>query len=471
MCGGFVWEWCDHAVAHDQAENGKTKYYYGGDHGEAIHDGNFCMDGLVYPDRTPHTGLLEYKNVYRPVRVQSFDQENGTLTLHNYMDFDDIQDFVDIFYEVTQDGLSVQKGKVAGASAAPHSDCTVGLDIDVPAAGRVYLKLSYQLKKELPLVPAGYVLGFDELLLENKDGRNQTAVKWTASDVAVSDIRVEEDDAWIVLNGDGFTYRLDKRTGLFSGLQYAGREYLNHPMELNIWRAPTDNDMYIRAEWEKAHYDEAYTRAYSEQILQNKFGVMIMCHAGVVAPTVQKLIDVEIMWKIDGAGRITAGITAVKDEELPDLPRFGIRMFLDKKLSEAAYYGMGPQESYRDKHRAASHGLFRSSVQELHEDYIMPQENGSHYDCDYVELSNQRYGIAVASEHTFSFNASNYTQEMLTQAKHNYELTEADSTVLCIDHAQNGIGSNSCGPVVLDEYRFSEKEFRFDFTLVPFVRG
>ena len=471
MCGGFVWEWCDHAVAHDQAENGKTKYYYGGDHGEAIHDGNFCMDGLVYPDRTPHTGLLEYKNVYRPVRVQSFDQESGTLTLHNYMDFDDIQDFVDICYEVTQDGLSVQKGKVAGASAAPHSDCIVELDIDVPAAGRVYLKLSYQLKKELPLVPAGHVLGFDELLLENKDGRNQTAAKWTASDVAVSDIRVEEDDAWIVLNGDGFTYRLDKRTGLFNGLQYAGREYLNHPMELNIWRAPTDNDMYIRAEWEKALYDEAYTRAYSEQILQNKFGVMIMCHAGVVAPTVQKLIDVEIMWKIDGAGRITAGITAVKDEELPDLPRFGIRMFLDKKLSEAAYYGMGPQESYRDKHRAASHGLFRSSVQELHEDYIMPQENGSHYDCDYVELSNLRYGIAVAAEHTFSFNASNYTQEMLTQAKHNYELTEADSTVLCIDHAQNGIGSNSCGPVVLDEYRFREKEFRFDFTLVPFVRG
>ena len=129
-----------------------------------------------------------------------------------------------------------------GASAAPHSDCTVGLDIDVPTAGRVYLKLSYQLKKELPLVSAGHVLGFDELLLENKDGRNQTAAKWTASDVEVSDIRVEEDDAWIVLNGDGFTYRLDKRSGLFSGLQYAGREYLNHPMELNIWRAPTDND-------------------------------------------------------------------------------------------------------------------------------------------------------------------------------------------------------------------------------------
>ena len=87
MCGGFVWEWCDHAIAHGQAENGKTKYYYGGDHGETIHDGNFCMDGLVYPDRTPHTGLLEYKNVYRPVRVVSYDEKTGRLVLHNYMDF------------------------------------------------------------------------------------------------------------------------------------------------------------------------------------------------------------------------------------------------------------------------------------------------------------------------------------------------------------------------------------------------
>lgn len=109
MCGGFVWEWCDHAIAHGTAENGKTRYYYGGDHGETIHDGNFCMDGLVYPDRTPHTGLLEYKNVYRPVRIVSYDQENGQMVLHNYMDFDDLKDYVDIFYEMTQDGLTVEK--------------------------------------------------------------------------------------------------------------------------------------------------------------------------------------------------------------------------------------------------------------------------------------------------------------------------------------------------------------------------
>ena len=471
MCGGFVWEWCDHAIAHGQAENGKTKYYYGGDHGETIHDGNFCMDGLVYPDRTPHTGLLEYKNVYRPVRVVSYDEKTGRLVLHNYMDFDDISDYADILYEITVDGLCVQKGVLDEVSIAPHSDGVMTLKLDIPQSGKVYLKLRYQLKKELPLLPAKHELGFDEVLLANVDGRNQTAVKWLAEAEEKNEISVSETDTEITLKASDFTYAISKKTGLFTKLQYAGRDYLNHPMELNIWRAPTDNDMYIRAKWENAHFHEAYTRAYKVETIQNQYGVIVMSHVGVVAPTGQKILDVELVWKVESSGRITASMEVSKDAEFPELPRFGVRVFFNKNLSEASYYGMGPQESYRDKHRAASHGLYRSAVKDLHEDYIMPQENGSHFDCDYVELYNGRYGIAAVSETPFSFQASNYTQEMLAQAKHNYELEESDSTVLCIDYALNGIGSNSCGPEVLAAYRFDEKEFQFGFTLVPYVKG
>jgi len=471
MCGGFVWEWCDHAVAHGLAKNGKTKYYYGGDHGETIHDGNFCMDGLVYPDRTPHTALLEYKNVYRPVRVVSYDEKTGRLVLHNYMDFDDISDYTDILYEVTVDGLCVQKGVLDEVSIAPHSDGVMTLKLDIPQSGKVYLKLRYQLKKELPLLPAKHELGFDEVLLANADGRNQTAVKWLAEAEEKNEISVSETDTEITLKASDFTYAISKKTGLFTKLQYAGRDYLNHPMELNIWRAPTDNDMYIRAKWENAHFHEAYTRAYKVETIQNQYGVIVMSHVGVVAPTVQKILDVELVWKVESSGRITASMEVSKDAEFPELPRFGVRVFFNKNLSEASYYGMGPQESYRDKHRAASHGLYRSAVKDLHEDYIMPQENGSHFDCDYVELYNGRYGIAAVSETPFSFQASNYTQEMLAQAKHNYELEESDSTVLCIDYALNGIGSNSCGPEVLAAYRFDEKEFQFGFTLVPYVKG
>lgn len=471
MCGGFVWEWCDHAIAHGTAENGKTIYAYGGDHGEEIHDGNFCMDGLVYPDRTVHTGLLEYKNVYRPARVISYNKESGELVLHNYMDFDDLKDYVKISYELTQDGLVISKGKLPEVSAAPHSEGKINLKINVPESGKCYLKFIYHLKKELPLLDEDHILGFDEIEVSQKDAKCQLAEKWVEKTVTDSELQVSEDDTQIHIKGREFAYTIDRRTALFTEMKFAGREYLNHPMELNIWRAPTDNDMYIKSEWKKAHYDKAYTRAYTTEVVQGKHGVKITSHASVVAETVQKILDVTITWKIEAAGKIDADIAVTKDDEFPDLPRFGVRMFLDKKLSAARYFGMGPQESYCDKHQAASHGLYHANVDDLHEDYIRPQENGSHYDCEYVELNNSRYGIVVSAENAFSFNASYYTQEELEKKTHNYELTESDSVVFCVDYALNGIGSNSCGPVVLDQYRFDDVLFRFQFTLIPYVKG
>ena len=471
MCGGFVWEWCDHAIAHGTAENGKTIYAYGGDHGEEIHDGNFCMDGLVYPDRTVHTGLLEYKNVYRPARVISYDKESGELVLHNYMDFDDLKDYVKISYELTQDGLVISKGKLPEVSAAPHSEGKINLKINVPESGKCYLKFIYHLKKELPLLDEDHILGFDEIEVSKDDAKCKLAEKWLQKTAVDSELQVNENDTQIHIKGREFAYTIDKRTALFTEMKFAGREYLNHPMELNIWRAPTDNDMYIKSEWKKAHYDKAYTRAYTTEVVQGKHGVKITSHASVVAETVQKILDVTITWKIEAAGKIDADIAVTKDDEFPDLPRFGVRMFLDKKLSAARYFGMGPQESYCDKHQAASHGLYHANVDDLHEDYIRPQENGSHYDCEYVELNNSRYGIVVSAENAFSFNASYYTQEELEKKTHNYELTESDSVVFCVDYALNGIGSNSCGPVVLDQYRFDDVLFRFQFTLIPYVKG
>ncbi len=471
MCGGFVWEWCDHAIAHGTAENGKTIYAYGGDHGEEIHDGNFCMDGLVYPDRTVHTGLLEYKNVYRPARVISYDKESGELVLHNYMDFDDLKDYVKISYELTQDGLVISKGKLPEVSAAPHREGKINLKINVPENGKCYLKFIYHLKKELPLLDEDHILGFDEIEVSKDGAKCKLAEKWLQKTAVDSELQVNENDTQIHIKGREFAYTIDKRTALLTEMKFAGREYLNHPMELNIWRTPTDNDMYIKSEWKKAHYDKAYTRAYTTEVVQGKHGVKITSHASVAAETVQKILDVTITWKIEAAGKIDADIEVTKDDEFPDLPRFGVRMFLDKKLSAVRYFGMGPQESYCDKHQAASHGLYQANVDDLHEDYICPQENGSHYDCEYVELNNSRYGIVVSAENAFSFNASYYTQEELEKKTHNYELTESDSVVFCVDYALNGIGSNSCGPVVLDQYRFDDVLFRFQFTLIPYVKG
>lgn len=476
MCGGFVWEWCDHAIDCGKTPEGKVIYGYGGDHGEGIHDGNFCMDGLVYPDRTPHTGLLEYRNVYRPVRVVSFDQETGELIVRNHMDFTDLRDGVTIAYEINCDGVCLERGQLPEFAAEPGRTGSVRLGLRIPERGRAYLRFFYYSKEEEALVPAGHLLGYEEILLRTGDDRNQTAVKLleqreltVSSDVLT--VEVQEADEKVILKGPDFCYEFDRRTGLFSRIQYGGREYLDRPMELNIWRAPTDNDMYIKKEWKRAQYDRACARAYGVQVRPAETSVELRAQLSLSAASVQRMLSAEAVWVVDCFGGIRANLQVRRNTEFPQLPRFGLRLFLDRRFSQVSYYGMGPYESYRDKHQASWHGQYHASVQELHEDYIRPQENGSHADCDYVQLSEDRFGLAAAAEQPFSFNASVYTQEELEIKTHNYELEPSGSTVLCLDRAQNGIGSNSCGPEVREQYRFDEETFAFAVKLVPFVKN
>ena len=461
LCGGFVWEWCDHAIYKGSASNGKAMYWYGGDHGETQHDGNFCMDGLVYPDRKPHTGLLEYKNVHRPVRVVAYDQETGVVTLRNFLDFTSLKDAVTIRYEVSCDGYVTSSGEVEEVlDIAPGATGTIKLPVKVMDKGRCYLKLMYFRKTATALVEEGHALGFDEIVLQNVDCRNQTALALGEKDPE-GKLLVKEDDCTLTISGAKFRYTMSKLTGMWQSMVWQGRKLLDRPMELNIWRAPTDNDMYIKSEWKRAHYDRPVIRAYETTYEKAGSNVQIHSTLSLSAETVQRMMDVAVTWTVNAAGEIETSISVLRNPEFPDLPRFGLRMFLPKSVQKVAYYGLGPNESYPDKHRSSSHGLYVTDVVSLHEDYIRPQENGSHCDCDYVLVSNHRTQLAFTSDTPFSFNASAYTQEELTEKAHNYELVPCDSTVLCIDYAQNGVGSNSCGPKLRDPYRFKEQRFLF----------
>lgn len=464
MCGGFVWEWCDHAIYKGIAENGKEMYWYGGDHGEEIHDGNFCMDGLVYPDRTPHTGLLEYKNINRPMRVTAYDSEGITFTY--YWDFERAEDLINLSYELVCDGEVLQEGALENWSVGPRDSVTIPFSCEVPNEGKVYLRFWYRAKKEMGLVEAGALLGFDEIHVENAENQYHTVVERLKTTTTQGEIQVSEDAKFVYIEGTHFSYILDKRTSLFSSMKKDGKEYLQCPMEINIWRAPTDNDRNIANEWRRAHYNQVIVRAYETKVTIEDSRVELCSVASIGAPTVQRIIDLEIRFWIDAEGGIENCINVAKDPEFPELPRFGVRLFLPKKMSQVTYYGMGPVESYVDKHRASYHGEFTCEVSELHEDYLMPQENGSHYDCNYVKVSDGNQNIEVISEKSFSFGASVYSQEELERCMHNYELQESEYTILCIDYAQNGIGSNSCGPGVAEEYQLNEMEFEFAFKMI-----
>ena len=429
------------------------------------------MDGMVYPDRTPHTGLLEYKNVHRPVRVVEYNQTEGYVVLKNEMNYLSLQEYVDVAYEVSCDGTLLEFGQLnltEVPAICPHQTGNVQLSANVPERGRVYLKLIYQLKHADAFRSQGYELGFDEILLANADGSNQRVTDWLKSSVENAEaIEVEETEQKLIVKGARFCYTYDKLHGIFGPLEADGKVLLDRPMEVNVWRAPTDNDRIISVEWQKARYHQTTTRAYTTEYAVTDAGVEIYSKMALLAITVQRLMDIDAVWKIDADGRISVKMDVVKNPELPELPRFGLRIFLKKEMDQLEYYGIGPQESYIDKCKAGSHGIYTGSVTDQQEDYIKPQENGSHTDCDYVIVKGSGLGIAAYGAKSFAFNISAYTQEELTEKAHNYELEPCESTVLCLDYKQNGIGSQSCGPRLKEKYRFDEESFTFEMNLNP----
>jgi beta-galactosidase len=514
-CGGFVWEWCDHAIYMGKNEQGKSVFHYGGDSGEIYHDGNFCVDGLVNPDRTPHTGLLEYKNVYRPMRVMVEEPnnlsdafcspagENLKLQVYNFLDFTDIKDYLNISYNISCDGNVVASGSVDVPSVLPHKAGTISIPVPSEIYGKCYLKLDYTLKYDQPLLKAGHFLGFDEVAVSTSEdfgcntaddttdelsdkvagsasddfgcntaddatGGLSAKVAGSASDDSGSrdHLKLTEEDYTFKIQGGNFVYTFDRKTGNFSSLVVNGSELLTRPMDKNIWRAPTDNDRNIKRQWYLALYDKVAERAYSSSYNAFDNCVVINCNSSISATTLQRLLSIEASWTIYDDGKISCRLQVLKNSEFPFLPRFGVRLFLDKDMENVKYFGMGPYESYIDKHQASYHGLFDTTVSSLFTDYIRPQENGSHFDCNYLSLSGADQKIAVTGKSGFSFNASHYCSCQLENTAHNYELPEPDKTVLCIDYMQSGIGSNSCGPELLPQYRLEPEKFTFEFSIL-----
>ena len=332
------------------------------------------------------------------------------------------------------------------------------------------MKVFYLLRKADEFREEGMLLGFDELPLQTDRGNRMVSTMEKDSNVCAAKmkkIRVKEDERRLILKGECFTYVYSRLYGIFEKMSFEDKEILDKPMELNIWRAPTDNDRYIRREWERAMYDRTRSRAYTTEWTMLENAVQIHSKIGILAPTVQRIMDIDAVWTVTFSGRISVHMDVKRNTDFPELPRFGLRLFLPETMQNAVYYGLGPLESYIDKHRASWHGLFAATVRDFHEDYLRPQENGSRCGCDFMTLRDNSFSLTAFSRIPFSFNVSAYTQEELTRKAHNYELSPCGSTVLCLDARQNGIGSNSCGPRLLPEYRFDDEAFTYDMTLLP----
>ena len=443
FCGGFVWEWCDHAIYMGRTVAGKDVYYYGGDFGEKTHDGNFCMDGLVYPDRRPHTGLKEYKNVIRPLRALSYSAEKHAVLLQNQKAFQDAHDFADIDCVYMADGRDVQTLRAPSTSIPAGESRWLPLPGEIPQGRLVHARLVYR-AKGAGLLPAGHELGFDQIAL-----RDEAAPAFAPQ---AGPIEIEEDACAITVRGADFCIALDKNTGAPARMTAHNRNLLAAPAQWNIWRAPLDNDMYSVQEPIRMGYDRMKVKVYEMHAQREGDAVAVRAYLSLSAVAAARIAEVSVTYRIDGKGRMeVSGHMKKPFASLPDLPRFGLRFFLEAGMEQVSYLGYGPTESYVDKHRATYLGRFSAKVSDLHEDYLKPQENGSHFGTREVTVSGLGAQICVRGA-GFSFSASHFTQEELTRKKHNFELVPVRETVLCLDFAQAGVGSNSCGPELLPQY-------------------
>lgn len=467
--GGFVWEWFDHGI-ESFTESGEKYYRYGGDFGDDPSNKDFCIDGLIMPDRTPSPGLYEYKKVIEPITTTAVDIQKGIINLLSRYDFANLDRF-NLVYKVMEDDVILQTGFMAVPSieARANKDITLPYDlsvIKVKPGAHYYVNISYQLREDTSYASSGHELAtaqfelplYKESIVVRPEGI----------------LNVEKEHTTLHVKGANFSLDFNLVNGNLMNIVRDGMQVLSKGPRLTLWRAPISNDMEIIDKLKKVYFlhlehevvmnidyhmegnilkvevDTINSTTNSAWHFKTKY-VYTVCPSGDI------LIDVE-------------GTPSGRVDLAPDmLPRIGVSMHLDKSMEHVRYFGMGPGENYVDSKEAAQMGLYANTVDGLFTNYVIPQENGNHMGCKWVSMTNDRgMGLLASTEGDFNFSASWYEDKDLDDAKHTCDLVKRDYIVFNVDYKQNALGTNSCGQWQLDKYRAKFEDFKLSFRLTPF---
>ncbi len=453
LTGGCIWEWADHSVYH---ENGKYKYTYGGDHGEKIHDDNFCVDGLVYPDRTPHTGAYEMKNVYRPLRCERTGE--NIYSFRNTKAFTDSSD-IKISYELLEDGAVAESGDIE-LNVPPLESRSVTVEHKSAGKDKDY-RITF-IYKNLQ----GEEIAKEQLALNEKIGETDFSCEGKLE-------VIQSKDRYSVNFGQG-AVSFSKKDGSLVSYLLGDRELIADPkgFSANIYRAYLDNDRNIVKGWKKQGFD-ALTPVFKEIKCKERDGLVKIKTEWNLCCKNKPVYEFELKYRIypDGKIRVKAELEFIRRHlKAVELPRFGVNVKLGKELQNVEYFGLGELENLPDFREQSIMGIYKSDVDGLDVSYIRPQDNGNHGECHYMKLTDGegRGLMFAASEKPFSFSAHNYSNEALEKAKHTEDIKQEDFVSVNIDGFMRGTGSNSCGPNTLKQYRvYLKDELEFEFCIIP----
>lgn len=465
LAGGFVWEWADHSVIAENSD-GITYNAYGGDFGDKPNDGNFCMDGLVYPDRTPHNGLLELKNIIAPVRTEAVDILTGRIRITNLYDFMNLSKLV-LNWRIERDGECVDEGKLDNIKVEPRKSEIITIAYTKPEKvdGRYFLIIYYTLKNKEVWAKKGHEVAFKQFELPLGSIEKTSII---INDMPSINIEKSEDE--FVVKGTEFQYVFDMNSGAFTKIQYNGVDMIHNIPKFNVWRAPTDNDMHVKEKWIEEGLNRINTHIYSVKVISEDNKHISFCtEFSLGGYSSRPVFCGNVVWSVYGSGDIVLETKGnIREEDIPFLPRFSLQLRMPKGNERVEYFGYGPHESYIDKHRSTRKGRFESSVVDMHECYLKPQESGSHFDTEWASVTNLLgMGLLFIGMKDFSFNVSHYLPEDIATAGHPHELIKRDETIVNLDYKMSGVGSNSCGPELLPQYGLKVSEINFKLRIKP----
>lgn len=459
LIGGCVWEWADHVIERD------GKYYYGGDFGEIPHDGNFCVDGMVFPDRSFKAGSLNIKQNYANLFAEYLG--GGKIKISSDYRFRTANEVVTVILDC--DGVQTQL-LAQKLNVKPNSEVVLEVPLDrISCEEGAYLNVAFTLSEDTLWAAAGHETGFEQFALIEQPQNLAADTSGTLS--------IAEDKEFITFTGTDFTYRFNKLYGAFESMVYGGKEWLAERAAFSVWRAPTDNDRRIKMTW-GSYYDNfrdneglnfSSMHCYGTELKETTDSkVVFVAKCNISARAKAPIVKFNVEYTVTADGTVLHEVDASVREDGPFLPRFGAEYVLTSGSEDISYYGMGPGENYVDLQAHARMGWFDTTVSKEHIPYVRPQENANHTKVKrFCVKDGQSNRFTVKAAEKLECAATHFKAPDLELAAHEFELTPRPETVLRIDYKVSGIGSNSCGPALEKKYEFNEKKFAYTFSIKP----
>ena len=474
--GGFIWDFVDQSVRWEK--NGKMIYGYGGDFNKFdASDQNFCDNGLISPDRVPNPHMYEVGYYYQNIWTKPVDLEKGIISVYNENFFRDLSDYY-MEWQLLHNGKVEKTGIMDNLDVAPQQTVNIQLDYGTTCKHCEWLlNVSYKLKQAEGLLPMGFEVAKDQLVINPYQGTSMELKNAEINNVeTLKPIITNNDKNYLIVTGEDFLMEFNKHTGYLVKYQLQGQEILKEGASLtpNFWRAPTDNDYGANLQVKYAAWKDPSIKL--TKLSQEEKNGLALVKALYKMDGVKAELELTYLINNKGVVKVTQKLKASQNEKVANLFRFGMQLPMPKNFENIEYYGRGPIENYTDRNHSTFLAIYRQTVTDQFYPYIRPQENGNKTDIRYWKITdNTGKGIQVVSEQPFSASALHYTIESLDEGvtkhqMHSHEIEPANLTNLLIDKVQMGLGCiNSWGALPLKDYMLPYQDYEFTFIISPVV--